>query len=66
MELHGSTPQKYAQNVLDKLFTREELINTVLVEDNSIVISNRTRCDSERLQIIKSMGIQISNHLKII
>jgi hypothetical protein len=32
MELHGSTPQKYSQNVLDKLFTREELINTVFVE----------------------------------
>jgi hypothetical protein len=55
MELHGRTPQKYAQKVLDKLYTREELINTVFVEDDSIVISDRTRCDSERLQIIKSM-----------
>ena len=49
------TPQKYAQKVLDKLYTCEELINTVFLEDDSIVISDRTRCDSERLQIIKSM-----------
>ncbi len=55
MELHGRTPQKYAQKVLDKLYNREELINTVFVEDDSIVISDRASCDNERLQIIKSM-----------
>jgi hypothetical protein len=55
MELHGRTSQKYAQKVLDKLYTLEELINTDIVEDDSFVIADRTRCDSETLQIIKSM-----------
>jgi hypothetical protein len=57
MILHGRTPQKYAQKVLDKIFTREELMNTVFVEENSEVNSDRTRCDSERLQIIKSKSV---------
>jgi hypothetical protein len=57
MILHGRTPQKYAQKVLDKIFTREELMNTVFVEENSEINSDRTRCDSERLQIIKSKSV---------
>jgi hypothetical protein len=52
MILHGRTLQKYAQKVLDKIFTREELMNTVFVEENYEVNSDRTR-----LQIIKSKSV---------
>ena len=64
MILHGRTPQKYAQKVLDKIFTREELMNTVFVEENTKVSTDRTRCDSERLQIIKSKSV-LSHENKI-
>ena len=35
LELHGRPPAKYAQKVADKMFTREELIDTVFAEDGS-------------------------------
>ena len=54
LELHGWTPQKFAQKVLSKIFTRQELINTVFLDEDPHVKSNRTRCDPEKLKIIKS------------
>ena len=54
LEIHGRNPQKYAQKIVDTLFQREELINTVFIDEGSTINSNRKRCDNARLQIIKS------------
>ena len=59
LSLHRRNPQKYALKVVNVLFTKEELLRTVFVNQGNKRASLRTRCDEEVLKIVQSKFIFI-------
>ncbi len=51
--------QKYALKVVNALFTKEELVRTVIINPGNNTTSLRTRCDEEVLKITQSKFIFI-------